>query len=444
MFVPFDRLYDFLRHYVDEDVIIYRFFPAGSRKLSDIVQEENHCKIKRTWKENKLSLTMLIHDQEPLNFEFYQKHEFNELEKFCKKNFVLYFNELSKFELDSLLVNHMEQANLRLFQINKISDQWMLSHSELNSPDLKKYEEIGAVGVYWWSHAVIAQDWYRFAKIDPDLNYKEVEFPLDFNIYNRDWTGSREYRLKFTELVLDKDLHIRSSIKFSPQSQGLDYRDHEFKNKDFVISQDLSILPINDANSDSSADYNRDDYKNCAIDVVLETLFDDQRIHLTEKTLRPIACGKPFVLVSTPGSLDYLRNYGFKTFGDVIDESYDTISDPLTRLETIIELLDNLSRSSDKKSIYKRMHEIARENQKRFWSDDFTKIVWDEFEKNYQEAYEKCKKSFTGHNLIEFRKLLYSSNTEYRRYLTGDIPGRQSRKDILDIMLLVRQQRSNS
>jgi hypothetical protein len=48
---------------------------------------------------------------------------------------------------------------------------------------------------------------------------------------------------------------------------------------------------------------------------------------LTEKALRPIACGQPFILAATPGSLQYLRSYGFKTFSGYIDETYDTIQE---------------------------------------------------------------------------------------------------------------------
>jgi hypothetical protein len=69
---------------------------------------------------------------------------------------------------------------------------------------------------------------------------------------------------------------------------------------------------------------------------VLETLFDDHRWHLTEKSLRPIACGKPFVLMATPGSLQYLRQYGFKTFDGLIDETYDSIQNPKQRLQAVL------------------------------------------------------------------------------------------------------------
>jgi hypothetical protein len=86
-----------------------------------------------------------------------------------------------------------------------------------------------------------------------------------------------------------------------------------------------------------------EDYEATDIEVVLETLFDDSRLHLTEKSLRPIAVAQPFILAGTHGSLEYLRSYGFKTFGDVWDESYDLVEDPAERLIQIAELMKYIS-----------------------------------------------------------------------------------------------------
>ena len=43
------------------------------------------------------------------------------------------------------------------------------------------------------------------------------------------------------------------------------------------------------------------------------------------------------MLAATPGSLQYLKQYGFETFHGLIDESYDTILDPRERLKTIVQ-----------------------------------------------------------------------------------------------------------
>lgn len=67
-------------------------------------------------------------------------------------------------------------------------------------------------------------------------------------------------------------------------------------------------------------------YTNAYFNIVLETHFDADGsggTFLTEKTFKPIKNGQPFVLVAPPGSLQCLRDLGYKTFDHVLDNSYD-------------------------------------------------------------------------------------------------------------------------
>ena len=60
--------------------------------------------------------------------------------------------------------------------------------------------------------------------------------------------------------------------------------------------------------------------------IVLETHFDaDQSggAFVTEKTFKPIKHGQPFVIVGCPGTLQALRDLGYRTFDQAIDNSYD-------------------------------------------------------------------------------------------------------------------------
>ena len=129
------------------------------------------------------------------------------------------------------------------------------------------------------------------------------------------------------------------------------------------------------------------------IEIVLETLFCDQRLHLTEKILRPIACGQPFVLVATHGSLDYLRDYGFKTFDSVWDESYDQIQDPENRLKAVISLMKQIA-GWDAYTKQKRLAqamEIANHNRKWFFSQEFSDRIVYELETNLRLALNEIK-----------------------------------------------------
>ena len=83
----------------------------------------------------------------------------------------------------------------------------------------------------------------------------------------------------------------------------------------------------------------------------METHFDaDQSkgAFLTEKTFKPIKHGQPFVIVGASGSLQALRDLGYRTFDHVIDNSYDTEIDNTRRWQKIRQtLLDIQAQDSD-------------------------------------------------------------------------------------------------
>jgi hypothetical protein len=67
-------------------------------------------------------------------------------------------------------------------------------------------------------------------------------------------------------------------------------------------------------------------YTDSYCNIVLETHFDADGsggAFLTEKTFKPIKFGQPFVIVGAPGSLQALRDLGYRTFDHAINNSYD-------------------------------------------------------------------------------------------------------------------------
>lgn len=98
------------------------------------------------------------------------------------------------------------------------------------------------------------------------------------------------------------------------------------------------------------------------INVIIESHFDpfwnfDDWEHIdvqkfspafpTEKTYKPIACRKPFIVFSTPFFLKEFRKLGYKTFSPYIDESYDTIEDDNERLNAIVNEIERLCELPD-------------------------------------------------------------------------------------------------
>ena len=95
----------------------------------------------------------------------------------------------------------------------------------------------------------------------------------------------------------------------------------------FLIPDDFS--PFFNPNPDPSMEK----FLQSSLNIVNETYaIEHDRRFITEKTWKPILYMQPFVIIGTPGILEYLRSLGFATFSNWIDESYDTIDNPQVRL----------------------------------------------------------------------------------------------------------------
>ena len=287
-------------------------------------------------------------------------------------------------------------------------DQTLLLHSEQNSIAVTTLAQQGYIPVYYWSHAIIAQDWFRYAEHDPALAVDFEKIQKDFLIYNRAWAGTREYRLCFAEQLIEQRIDQHCKMSFSTHDNG-HYSQHCFENPEFQISNfNLEkFFPINTHTANSSADYYSIDYATTGMEVVLETLFDDQRWHLTEKTLRPIACGRPFLLMGTAGSLKYLQQYGFKTFSGIIDESYDQIVNPRQRLQAVIAEMTRISQLplADKHELYAKLYKIADQNRHHFFNEFFDQVCT-EYVSNVDQAMTVMQQQFTGRHCAAIRQLL--------------------------------------
>ena len=401
MSVPLDRLYNHLDGLCNHDALIYRFFPHGSKKLEHLQPLYDFSQ--RGWQYQIKTPGMLCHDQEPLMFDQYSEHD---MLNYFVHHYPAILDDPEAVNRIKTLINAQHLRSV-ISTKHGIYDTTLLLHSEKHSENLAKYEQAGFVGVYWWAHAAIASDWYRYAKHDPNLAVDFDNIHQDFLVYNRAWSGTREYRLKFTELIVDANLQSMCCMKFSLQCDNQHYTMFDFKNTKLAISRcdlETHFAPCT-VDATASADYHAQDYVHTGIEIVLETLFDDTRWHLTEKSLRPIACGKPFILAATPGSLAYLRSYGFETFGNLIDESYDQIIDPVERLQCITAEMSRISKLPQKQKLqlWQSLYEIAKRNKQLFFSDTWQQQIFDEFVSNFNQGVSIMEQNKTGKHWLKFR-----------------------------------------
>jgi hypothetical protein len=78
-----------------------------------------------------------------------------------------------------------------------------------------------------------------------------------------------------------------------------------------------------------------EEYNESWFSVVTETEMRTRPSRITEKSVKPFANFHPMLVLGNPGSLALVRSYGFATFPDIIDESYDDEVDPRRRFDMV-------------------------------------------------------------------------------------------------------------
>lgn len=104
-------------------------------------------------------------------------------------------------------------------------------------------------------------------------------------------------------------------------------------------------------------------YLDSWLEIVPETLFKDAYF-FTEKTCKPLATKTPFLCISNRGYLQYLRNMGFRTFGSLIDESYDEESRVQDRAKRLVDTLDDIVQTGTA-DFYHASQDILEHNYQR-------------------------------------------------------------------------------
>lgn len=96
--------------------------------------------------------------------------------------------------------------------------------------------------------------------------------------------------------------------------------------------------------------------------LVTETVFEQPWPFRTEKIAKPLAIGHPFIVATTPGYYRDLHRLGFKTFGHVIDESFDSIENHQDRMDRIITIVQDLCQQ-DLALFLKECYTVCKYNQ---------------------------------------------------------------------------------
>jgi hypothetical protein len=252
-------------------------------------------------------------------------------------------------------------------------------------------EKYGWKPHYYFYHGWACQDWFRGYDRTFLIPRAEDRTPTQtFMSPNRIVAGKRDHRVLFLYNVFKNGLeHNHISAPRMCQYEGVDISSiaQKYTNvyQDITTVFDQAQLPRLFAGEETQQMTscwlgNFAEAQDSLVYVPTETVYFGRRTHITEKTFKAIALEMPFVLVAPVGSLEYLREYGFQTFSDIFDESYDEETDDYRRIERVTKLLkdlDNLS-ARERQQIHRACLPRVQHNYNHFYRGGFTNILWQE------------------------------------------------------------------
>ena len=282
------------------------------------------------------------------------KAVYKSLNKKLKRDFKVISKSLDFKELNYL---YYDQQMFRMKDFVDILD----SYDDLQKDFNRNYLLPQKKGMFFAGHP-------RFHKLKI-LNFLHLNNLLD-SLY---WTSSKiDYDLPkgitWVHDVQDRDDEYLSFdvIKLLPKK--LDYK-YETSNH-HLVSIGITI--------------NWGFYLNSCFDIVGETCFYDDNFihHVSEKTLKPILCGMPFIMLNYPQTIKKLEdNFGFNFSYDIWTHDYDDITNSEERLNSIEKQLKKIltySREDLKEFSYQYKLQTKQNRDiliNEFWKGSLKRIV---------------------------------------------------------------------
>lgn len=351
---------------------MHYFHPFGTTDVENICTHPQIIDRKRCF---------LFWDQEPYYPEIH-------------RSTILKFNKQYTHRI-SLIINNMRYATRVSYQptifgyqnINKFKfikndfvpyAETTVITSEKNSANINELcDTYGFKKSYYFFHGWAALDWFRgYNHAFLISSYKDRNITNTFICPNRVVSGKREHRVNLFKQLVQHDLIVNNKVSFPKYCP--------YSNEKIDI--DNVILPLVLDNEEEGNIANEsykislwEQSKESLLYVITETVYKEETLHLTEKTFKPIAMQMPFILVGAQYNLEYLRSYGFKTFGDFWSEDYDNQNneDRLTSITALLTDLNDLS-LKEKAQLQKHISPVVEYNFNWFYNGGFENVLWTE------------------------------------------------------------------
>lgn len=243
---------------------------------------------------------------------------------------------------------------------------------------------INSYGAHAYTSWYGEHDWFWFFMLERHERYKN-NFVIDHATKKYDFLYLNKMprshrRALFDKLqqtdILDNSLYsfigIEQPIRLPKEYESLSVKDgiYQFENVNHQ-DQDLFEKPYNDSK----------------ISLITESNVNNNEVFITEKIWKAIIMKHVFVVYGNCHTLNVLRQQGFKTFGELFDEDYDNESDPVIRMERLIELCKKL-KHMDHRTIYEKTKSLRDHNFELFFNRDKIRDVVSERVRRWLKSFD--------------------------------------------------------
>lgn len=296
-------------------------------------------------------LILIVCPQEGFNWNIYSNfvEPIRENYSFSNKHFVVVSNNPTRsIKYGSVFFNFWEYFSYSTNIIKEIREG---QHAVLSKTP--RFYKFIALNRRCHAHRMAAftklypykdQGLLSFAK----AGHGELDLAPTFNYYSNQKSKFKEDFPKIHREWISQDLDNAIPLELD---KNLDPYDHF----------SLTTNPINDEHTLK--------FYQSYLHIVIETSVHS--VFFSEKTFKPVKYFQPFVLIGGAGSLKKLKELGYKTFEDYIDEGYDDIVDNQERIEYAFKsaldfmMQDNLPNIlNDMFHLLKHNHEILISNSR--------------------------------------------------------------------------------
>jgi len=293
------------------------------------------------------------------------------------------------------LANFFRENDI-LLEFLKLNPHWHQGHVVVSERGeyVEQLEKLyGWKSHYYFYHGWACKDWFRgYDKTFLIPRARERAPAHTFMSPNRIVAGKRDHRVLFLYNVFKQGLEKNyiSAPRVCPY-EGVDISKIALKYSNIYpdieqVFRDAELPRLFEGEETQIMTScwlgNYTEAQDSLIYVPTETVYFGHRLHITEKTFKAIALEMPFVLVAPAGSLEYMRSYGFKTFSDVFDESYDEETNDILRVEKVTKLLKDLDSLSlrERQHIHRACLSAVEHNYEHFYGTGLETILWQELQ----------------------------------------------------------------